>query len=122
MKPSRAKTPARPAPPRTPLASLRTPISVRTVRTPAPRRQISRDSEAEKDPVEVFCRLRPVEEDNNCVRIVSDSTVQLAPPSSSKSYVSGKELQCSCKCKLILPDYSYKLLSHTKQGKARTGE
>ena len=102
MKPSRAKTPARPAPPR-----IRTSHgSLRTARTPAPRRQISRDSEAEKDPVEVFCRLRPGEEDNNCVKIVSDSTVQLAPPSSSKSYVSGKELQCSFKCKLILPDYS----------------
>ena len=117
MKPIRAKTPARPAPPRT-----RTPHgSLRTARTPAPRRQISQ-SEAEKDPVEVFCRLRPGEEDNNCVRIVSDSTVQLAPLSSSKSYVSGKELQCSCKCKLILLDYSYKLLSHTMQGIARTGE
>ena len=101
MKPSLAKTPARPAPPR-----IRTPHgSLRTARTPAPRRQISQ-SEAEMDPVEVFCRLRPVEEDNNCVKIVSDSTVQLAPPSSSKSYVSGKELQCSFKCKLILPDFS----------------
>ena len=80
--------------------------SLRTARTPAPRRQISQ-SEAEKDPVEVFCRLRPGEEDNNCVvRIASDSTVQLAPLSSSKSYVSGKELQCSFKCKLVLPYYS----------------
>ena len=97
MKPSRARTPARPAPMRTPLASMRTPISVRTARTPAPRRQISRD-EAEKDPVEVYCRLRPGEEENNCVKLVSDTTVQLAPPSSSKSYVSGKELQCGFKC------------------------
>ena len=62
-----------------------------------PRRQISQD-EAEKDPVEVYCRLRPGEEDNNCVKIVSDTTVQLAPPSSRKSNVSGKELQCGFKC------------------------
>ena len=106
MKPSRARTPARPAPTRTPLASMRTPISVRTARTPAPRRQISRD-EAEKDPVEVYCRLRPGEEDNNCVKIVSDTTVQLAPPSSSKSYVSGKELQCGFKCESLIMYHSY---------------
>ena len=72
---------------------------MRTARPPAPRRQVSRDSEAERDPVEVYCRLRPGEEtDNNCVKIVSDTTVQLAPPTSSKSYVSGKELQCGFKC------------------------
>ena len=53
---------------------------------------------AEKDPVEVYCRLRPGEEET-CVRIVDDTTVQLVPPASSKSYVSGKELQCSFKCK-----------------------
>lgn len=71
---------------------------MRTARPPAPRRQVSRDSEAERDPVEVYCRLRPGEEtDNNCVKIVSDTTVQLAPPTSSKSYVSGKELQCGFK-------------------------
>ena len=95
MKPSLAKTPARPAPPR-----IRTSHgSLRTARTPAPRRQISH-SVAEKDPVEVFCRLRPGEEDNNCVRIVSDSTVQLAPLSSSKSYVSEKRRNCSAHAKM----------------------
>ena len=109
MKPSRAKTPARSAlgaartplagSVRTPLASLRTPISVRSTKTPSvhPRRQISRE-EAEKDPVEVYCRLRPGEDDT-CVKIVDDTTVQLVPPATSKSYTSGKELQCSFKCK-----------------------
>ena len=104
MKPSRAKTPARPgvASTRTPLASMRTPISVRSTRNPAvqPRRQISRE-EAEKDPVEVYCRLRPGEDGDGCVKVVSDSTVQLVPPASSKSYTTGKELQCGFKCKYI---------------------
>jgi len=97
MKPSRAKAPVRVTAARTPLASMRTPISVRSARTPSvqPRRQISRE-EAEKDPVEVFCRLRPGS-DESCVNVCSDSKVQLVPPTSSKSYSSGKELQCSFK-------------------------
>ena len=102
MKPSRAKTPARPgvAATRTPLASMRTPISVRSTRNPQiqPRRQVSRE-EAEKDPVEVYCRLRPGEEGEGCVKVVNEATVQLVPPASSKSYTTGKELQCGFKCK-----------------------
>ena len=102
MKPSRAKAPVRVTAARTPLASMRTPISVRSARTPSvqPRRQISRE-EAEKDPVEVFCRLRPGS-DESCVNVCSDSKVQLVPPTSSKSYSSGKELQCSFKCKYLI--------------------
>ena len=106
MKPSRAKTPSRLAavrtplaPVRTPLAPARTPLSLRSTRTPIqPRRQISRE-DAEKDPVEVYCRLRPGEDGEPCVKVLSDVRVQLVPPASSKAFTTGKELQCSFKCK-----------------------
>ena len=99
MKPSRAKTPSRLAATRTPLAPVRTPISLRSTRTPVqPRRQISKE-DAEKDPVEVYCRLRPGDEDEPCVKVLSDVRVQLVPPTTSKAFSTGKELQCSFKCK-----------------------
>ena len=112
MKPSRSKTPGRgvagartplAGSVRTPLASLRTPISIRSTRTPSvqPRRQISKE-EAEKDPVEVYCRLRPGEDGESCVKVLSDVRVQLVPPTTSKAFSTGKELQCSFKCKSIL--------------------
>ena len=102
MKPSRAKTPSRLAATRTPLAPVRTPLSLRSTRTPIqPRRQISRE-DAEKDPVEVYCRLRPGEDGESCVKVLSDVRVQLVPPTTSKAFSTGKELQCSFKCKSIL--------------------
>ena len=100
MKPSRAKTPSRLAATRTPLAPVRTPISLRSTRTPLqPRRQISKE-DAEKDPVEVYCRLRPGYEEEPCLKVLSDVRVQLVPPATSKAFTTGKELQCSFKCKL----------------------
>ena len=96
MKPSRAKTPSRLAATRTPLAPVRTPISLRT--PVQPRRQISRE-DAEKDPVEVYCRLRPGDEAEPCVKVLSDVRVQLVPPTTSKAFSTGKELQCSFKSK-----------------------
>jgi len=97
MKPSRAKTPNRlGAGSRTPLAPIRTPISARTGRTPAPRRQVSKE-ETVRDPVEVFCRVRPIEGENGCLKVMDESTVQLAPPVNNRAYNTGKEIQCSFK-------------------------
>jgi len=98
MKPSRAKTPSRPGVmgTRTPLAPVRTPISARTGRTPAPRRQVSKE-ETVKDPVEVFCRIRPGEGENGCLQVLSDTEVQLAPPVNNKAFNTGKEIRCSFK-------------------------
>jgi kinesin family member 23 len=41
-----------------------------------------------KDPVQVFCRIRPLqsEADLSCVRVVSSSTVALIPPESAINY------------------------------------
>jgi hypothetical protein len=51
-----------------------------------------------KDPVEVFCRVRPsAEEEESCIKILSDTTVQLTPPESSRAFVSGKETQYTFK-------------------------
>ena len=98
MKPSRSKTPSRTGVGtiRTPLAPVRTPISARTGRTPAPRRQISREDTV-KDPVEVFCRVRPGEGDNGCLQVMNENTVQLVPPTTSRAYNTGKEVQCCFK-------------------------
>jgi hypothetical protein len=53
-----------------------------------------------KDPVEVFCRVRPsAEEEESCIKILSDTTVQLTPPESSRAFVSGKETQYTFKGK-----------------------
>eukprot|EP00092_Neocalanus_flemingeri_P041223 GFUD01044883.1.p1 GENE.GFUD01044883.1~~GFUD01044883.1.p1 ORF type:complete len:890 (-),score=276.71 GFUD01044883.1:140-2809(-) len=100
MKPSRAKTPSRtgPAALRTPLGPVRTPLSARTGRTPAPtpRRQVSREDKV-RDPVEVFCRVRPGEGETSCLNVLTDTTVQLVPPASNRAYNTGKETQCSFK-------------------------
>lgn len=50
-----------------------------------------------KDPVQVFCRIRPMqsEADLSCIRVVSSSTVALIPPESAINYkiMSNKETQ-----------------------------
>jgi len=97
MKPSRSKTPSRTGVgTRTPLAPMRTPISARTGRTPA-RRQVSKETDTVKDPVEVFCRVRPGDGDSECLQVLNENTVQLVPPATSRAYNIGKETQCSFK-------------------------
>jgi kinesin family protein 23 len=60
-------------------------------------RQNSRENLVQKDPVQVFCRIRPMqsESDLSCVRVVSSSTVALIPPESAINYKisSNKETQ-----------------------------
>ena len=53
-----------------------------------------------KDPVEVFCRVRPNEDPESAeasVKVISDTQVQLCPPSVSKAFATGKETQYSYK-------------------------
>lgn len=60
------------------------------MRTPArvPKTPMSRQNSAESmsDPVEVFCRVRPTN-DVSCIDVVSNKTVSLKPPESSKMSV-----------------------------------
>lgn len=51
-------------------------------------RQTSRENLVQKDPVQVFCRIRPMqsESDLSCVRVVSSSTVALIPPENAINY------------------------------------
>ena len=46
---------------------------------------------AAKDPVEVFCRVRPLNDDEgeSCHEIISDSVIQIAPPETSLAYKAG---------------------------------
>jgi len=95
MKPSRAKTPGRTPGVRTPQVG-RTPL--RTPARPAVRRVIS--EETYKDPVEVFCRVRPThnETEGNCIATeAGGKEVKLTPPITSRAYQSGKETKYSFK-------------------------
>lgn len=60
-------------------------------------RQNSKENLTQKDPVQVFCRIRPMqsESDLSCVRVVSPSTVALIPPENAINYKisSNKETQ-----------------------------
>ena len=49
-----------------------------------------------RDPVEVFCRVRPDESEEPCVQVTDDNTLKLVPPEVSRSY-NNKETQCSFK-------------------------
>ncbi|KAK3876291.1 hypothetical protein Pcinc_018919 [Petrolisthes cinctipes] len=74
----------------------RTPLVLRKPR-PTPRaRTVERSGTVEQDPVEVFCRIRPPEqeEQEECVTVVDHSSVKLSPPLASFAYRNGngKEL------------------------------
>lgn len=75
------RTPARPGPP------PKTPKSSRP----------NSNSNLVKDPVQVFCRIRPMQSDSDlsCVRTVSTSTIALIPPESAINYkiTNNKETQ-----------------------------
>ncbi|XP_047542555.1 kinesin-like protein KIF23 [Vanessa atalanta] len=56
------------------------------MRTPARSKQNL--NQGERDPVQVFCRLRPMQRDNDssCIKIISPTTVLMSPPSTAISY------------------------------------
>ena len=86
---------------RTPLGPGRTPLSSRNGRPHHPR-ILANKGEIVKDPVEVFCRVRPGEGGNGCLQVVDETTIQLVPPPNSKAFNSGKEVKCSFKRKLTV--------------------
>ena len=101
MRPTRAKTPAR-----TPggLGGIRTPART-PLRTGARLRVQTGDGP--KDPVEVFCRVRPSqgEEEESCIKVLSDTLIQLTPPLASRAYLTGKETQYSFKGRYCKDSY-----------------
>lgn len=72
--------------PKTP-SSTKTPRSIKTPRRPATTKL--------KDPVEVYCRIRPLgdNEEESCVQIISDTVLQLTAPKNSAGYKSGHRLE-----------------------------
>ncbi|XP_065886124.1 kinesin-like protein KIF23 [Dysidea avara] len=62
----------------------------RTQKTPAAKRTHAK-TEREQDPVQVYCRVRPLasEELETCVDVISDTVVQLVPPQTSLAFKSG---------------------------------
>jgi len=83
---------------RTPLVNGRTPATRPTpLRTP--KQRTNSESTKTKDPVEVFCRVRPNEDldAETCIKVNSDTQIQLTPPSVSKAFATGKETQYSFK-------------------------
>ncbi|XP_077996675.1 kinesin-like protein KIF23 [Glandiceps talaboti] len=59
-----------------------------------------------KDPVEVYCRLRPKDEDDGeeSIEVINSTTVQLAPPQCSIAYKSGHYKETQYKFKYVFPD------------------
>ena len=49
------------------------------------------EQEGPADPVEVFCRVRPLneDEDESCCNVMSDTMLQIAPPECSLAFKSG---------------------------------
>jgi len=95
MRPTRTpmtRTPGQGILSRTPAG--RTPARGATPMRSVPRKRQRLDTNT-KDPVEVYCRVRPAEDltDEKCITVVSDKHIQLTPPSSSRAYVTGKETQ-----------------------------
>ena len=63
---------------------------------PPPRKTPAKVQPAVKDPVKVFCRLRPLQNDEeSCVKVISQTTVSLLPPETGSAYRAAncKELQ-----------------------------
>lgn len=72
----------------------------RTFRTPArvmPKTPMTRQNSAESvtDPVQVYCRIRPLNNPNesSCVEMVSSKTVSLRPPEIAVNYKTSREMQ-----------------------------
>ncbi|XP_070547007.1 kinesin-like protein KIF23 isoform X1 [Ptychodera flava] len=59
-----------------------------------------------KDPVEVYCRLRPKDEDDgeNCIEVINSNTVQLSPPQCSIAYKSGNYKEIQYKYKFVFAE------------------
>ncbi|XP_042224138.1 kinesin-like protein KIF23 isoform X1 [Homarus americanus] len=66
----------------------RTPIKRKPRPTPKPK---TVERHVEKDPVEVFCRIRPVEtpDQEECISVIDSSTVKLTPPVTSFAFRNG---------------------------------
>ncbi|XP_013200632.1 kinesin-like protein KIF23 [Amyelois transitella] len=67
------------------MKSARSKPRLNEMRTPARSKQNLLTGE--RDPVEVYCRIRPMErESESCIKIISPSTLLLTPPSTALSY------------------------------------
>ncbi|KAI5719091.1 hypothetical protein M8J76_004917 [Diaphorina citri] len=68
--------------------------SAKTGKTP--RKVAFSQNNGSSDPLQVFCRIRPMDNsyDESCISVVSDTTVQLTPPDGSNPrYFNNKEVQ-----------------------------
>ncbi|XP_041031254.1 kinesin-like protein KIF23 isoform X4 [Carcharodon carcharias] len=74
---------------------------MKAARIQTPRRPVKKPSNNLKDPVGVYCRVRPLttEDTECCVEHISNTTIQLHPPDGIKVNRNGefKEMQCSFK-------------------------
>lgn len=63
------------------------PVRTRNV----PKKVPSKPKSCSKDPVQVYCRLRPMqnESDETCMKIISEQSIQVTPPDTSANFRSG---------------------------------
>ncbi|XP_063699925.1 kinesin-like protein KIF23 [Culicoides brevitarsis] len=85
------------------MSKVRTPAKVpigSRLALKTPRKQNSKEN-LTKDPVQVFCRIKPLpcEGDLSCIKVISPTTVVLTPPEFAVNYKIGnlKETQCTFK-------------------------
>jgi hypothetical protein len=74
-------TPARRPPPATPVRNYNRQTTTDSSSTS------SNENSAANEEVSVFCRIRPPNNDNDetCIRVIDEKTVQLTPPESSRA-------------------------------------
>jgi len=87
MRPSRARTHGR--------TPLRTPARPQPYPGATPSRR-EKDAVV-KDPVEVFCRVRPDDSEEPCIKVIDDTTLKLVPTEASRGHNVAKEIQCGFK-------------------------
>lgn len=69
-----------------------------------------------KDPVQVYCRLRPMQlsTDVSCMRVTSDTTILISPPESAANFrtITNKEIQTTFS-RVFTPDITQKEIFKT---------
>ena len=83
---SRGLTPARRPPPPTPTRTFNRQMTTDSSSSSS----TNTDNNPANEEVSVYCRIRPPTNDNDetCIRVVDDKTVQLTPPESSRAFYS----------------------------------
>uniref|UniRef100_A0A336KG56 Kinesin-like protein n=1 Tax=Culicoides sonorensis TaxID=179676 RepID=A0A336KG56_CULSO len=85
----------------------KTPIGNRlALKTPQTRSRVNSANNLTKDPVQVYCRIKPMqcESDLSCMKVISRTTVVLTPPEMAVNYKIGNLKETQCTFKLVFDE------------------